>query len=51
MILLLAQALASEPTVSHERAFDWVPRDMGAPQVDLRDKERLYAILEPSKRL
>ncbi len=42
---VLAQALAhtGEPTAP---AFEWITGDLGAPRVDLEDKEAVRAILD-----
>jgi plasmid stability protein len=43
---LLAQQLAVEDPASRRQELQWTSRDLGAPRVDLEDKEALNALLE-----
>ncbi len=42
---LLAQALAADPPAAPE-PLRWVSGDLGAPKVDLEDKEAVRAVLD-----
>lgn len=43
---LLAGALAGTAPDAAPGAFEWVSRDLGAPWVDLEDKEAVRALLD-----
>lgn len=43
---LLARALRATEPASEEQRFQWIRRDLGAPLVDLEDKEAVRAALD-----
>jgi hypothetical protein len=43
---LLAQALAEQGDASGAPPLNWISRDLGAPRVDLEDKEAVRALLD-----
>jgi hypothetical protein len=45
---LLAGALAEPPPDDRSRPFEWIERDLGAPKLDLEDKEALHTALDGS---
>jgi hypothetical protein len=42
---LLARALREKPTAK-PKSFNWVSRSLGAPAVDLEDKDALHALMD-----
>jgi hypothetical protein len=44
---LLARGLAEQPDAGAGSPLRWVSGDLGAPRVDLEDKEALRALLDP----
>lgn len=43
---LLARALADRDALSRPRKLRWISKPMGAPLVDLDDKEAVHAVLD-----
>jgi len=43
---LLARALRERPGPAPTQGFTWVSRDLGAPAVNLEDKDALHALMD-----